>query len=1008
MRTHVLRGVVTMLILLSAVPLLAAGELDETHLVPIEKGLSEEWVRSLFDRGEPALYSGEELNAIGMPVGGIAAGQLYLCGDGTLGQWWIFNRHHFTGIGHTSYAYRETDRPVDQGFAVIVKHGDTTVAKTLSKDGFDDVAFMGQYPVGAVRYSPKDFPLEVELKAFSPFIPLNASDSALPATIFQITVENVSQDNIQAALCTWLENAVCFHSSLEVSGVRRTKVILKDDRTLLVHTAEEMPVQKVAEPRPEIVIEDFEGDDYGDWTAEGEAFGEKPATGTLPGQQAVSGFAGKGLVNTFIAGDGPQGSLTSPEVVISRKFIRFLVGGGQHPNETCINLVVDGKVVRTACGKNDERLEWRSWRVEEFDGKKARIQIVDKQSGSWGHINIDQITLTDEPLKGPPVEKLQDYGSLVLALAERADAGTSAAKALADVAGFDDVSFDEAVSFPMSERRKAGIVSKATQLAPGAKRTFVVVLAWHFPNHPSGREYAARFDDAVTVADYVLDNYTRLTGDTMKWRDTYYESTLPYWLLDRLAVPVSTLATGTCQWWGDGRFWAWEGVGCCGGTCTHVWNYEHAGARLFPELERIVREQQDLGPALQPSGLVGHRGGGAYAADGQLGTVLKCYREHTMSPDDAFLERNWPKIKRVLEYSIVQDGNDDGLIENSQHNTYDIGFFGANTFVGSLYLAALKAGEQMAREMGDDEFAQRCAKIAESGGRLSVEKLWNGEYFVQQVDLKEHPTHQYADGCLSDQMFGQGWAHQLSLGYIYPQEKVESALRSVWTYNWAPDVGPHNAAHPPMRVFAAPGEAGLFTCTWPKSTHLEGNSVLYRNEVWTGIEYQVAGHMVWEGMLTEALAIVRAIHERYHPSKRNPYNEVECGDHYARAMASWGVFTALSGYEYHGPTGFLAFAPKLTPDNFRSAFTAAEGWGSFSQQRDDTSQTDTIEMRWGRLRLKTLAFEMPAGSEPQKVAVKLDGAAANASHSVKGNRVTITFADVVVNEGKALTVVISK
>ncbi|MBN1845848.1 MAG: hypothetical protein JW810_09210, partial [Sedimentisphaerales bacterium] len=226
-------------------------------------------------------------------------------------------------------------------------------------------------------------------------------------------------------------------------------------------------------------------------------------------------------------------------------------------------------------------------------------------------------------------------------------------------------------------------------------------------------------------------------------------------------------------------------------------------------------------------------------------------------------------------------------------------------------------------------------------------------------DLAEHPKDQYDGGCLSDQMFGQGWACQLALGYLYPAEQVQAALRSVWKYNWAPDVGPHNQVHKPLRVFAVPGEAGLFTCTWPKSRHLGDNAVLYKNEVWTGIEYQVAGHLIWEGLTDEGLSIVRAIHERYQPDKRNPYNEVECGDHYARALASWGVFTALSGFEYHGPRGRIGFDPRVTPDDFRSAFTAAEGWGSFQQQRRGGVQKDRIYLRYGRLRLKEWALAIP-------------------------------------------------
>jgi uncharacterized protein (DUF608 family) len=535
-------------------------------------------------------------------------------------------------------------------------------------------------------------------------------------------------------------------------------------------------------------------------------------------------------------------------------------------------------------------------------------------------------------------------------------------------------------------------------------------LAWFFPNHTQGHQYAGRFDSAARVAHYVADDWSRLTGDTAKWYMTYYiNSTLPRWLLYRLHSTVCNLATGTCEWWRNGRFWAWEGVGCCTGTCTHVWNYAHAPARLFPELERSAREMQDMGQGFDTeSGLVGFRSNRAYAADGQCGTVLKAYREHQMSADNAFLKRNWPRIKKVLEFSIERDGNDDGLIEASQHNTYDINFEGPNTFVGSLYLAALRAGEEMAKEMGDGQFAERCRNIFESGSRLSVERLWDGEYFIQLVDLQKYPKHQYAKGCLSDQLFGQGWAHQLGLGYIYPPEHVGKTLQSVWKYNWTPDVGPYNAVHKPERWFARAGEPGLFTCTWPKSDYIE-EGVRYRSEVWTGIEYQVAGHMVWEGMLEEAIAICSGIHERYHPSKHNPFNEVECGDHYARAMASWGVYTALAGYEYHGPKNHIGFAPKITPENFSAAFTAAEGWGTFTQKRDEKTQRELITVRWGSLGVESLAFAVPDDFEPARATVTLNRIAVRSSYTLKEGRLEIKLAKKqIVSEGRAMEVAIHR
>ena len=963
------------------------------ELIPQDKRLSPDTMKRLLERGHRLVYSGKDLDTIGMPVGGIAAGQLYLRGDGTFAVWQIFNRHVFSGYGANNYRTYRPDSPVDSGFAVVVEKDSQTTAKTLDRD-FGTVEFSGEYPIGFVQYSDDAFPVKVSMTCSSPFIPLNAKDSALPATMLSIFVQNVSDANITTGIVGWLENAVLIDSAKTVNALRRSRMVHEKERTLIVHTAEKLPAsEETAKPREKIVLADFEGPDYGKWAVEGEAFGKGPAKGTLAGQQQVSGFEGKGLVNTYLGGDGPHGTLTSPPFEISRKFINFLVGGGDQSGRTCINLIIDGKLVRTTTGHNNEKLEWSFWNVREYEGKTAKIEIVDKASGGWGHINIDEIELSDQPHQGPigPIEELPDYGSMVLALLEEG-ASSQEAQSLIKAVGEREIKLDaeEDISYPVTERRSAAIASHTFKLEPHTSHAFKFILTWFFPNHEHGHEYANRFNSALDVANYITNDWSRLTGDTAKWYETYYvNSTLPQWLLFRLHSTVCNLATGTCQWWKDGRFWAWEGVGCCEGTCTHVWNYAQAPARLFPELERSAREMQDFGEGFDPNtGLVGFRSNRAYAADGQCGTVLKAYREHQMSADYGFLKRNWPRIKKALEFSIRQDGNDDGLIENSQHNTYDINFEGPNTFVGSLYLAALRAGQEMAKEMGDEQFADRCRKIFESGGQLSVERLWDGEYFIQRVDLKKYPKFQYADGCLSDQVFGQGWAHQLELGYIYPKDYVDKALQSVWKYNWTPDVGPYNAVHKPERWFAKTGEPGLFTCTWPKGDYME-NGVRYKSEVWTGIEYQVAGNMVWEGMVNDAIAICYGIQKRYDPAKHNPYNEVECGDHYARAMASWGVYTALSGYEYHGPKGHIGFAPKITPEKFTAAFTAAEGWGTFTQKRDDKMQRERIAVNWGKLRVETLAFEIPDDFDVARVTASLDHVVIRSSYTLKDGRVEI-------------------
>ncbi len=983
----------------------AAEDTKSGFLIPEDKKLSEEWVRGLFERGKKEIFRGKSLENIGMPCGGIGTGQLYLCGDGALGCWQIFNdaKSNWVEGTNATYKHRGIEKPVDQGFAVAVDAGEgAPVLKTLSREGFSEVSFQGEYPIAIIRYEEPGCPVRVEMEAFSPFIPLNAKDSALPATLFHITVENVSQKPASANVLGWLQNAVCHAYGCQFDALRKTQYIDGAGYAAFLHSAEEppkaAPATAAAPQRPAIIFETFEGKDYGAWRIEGEAFGTKPARGALPNQNAVSGFEGKGLVNSFVGGDSPQGALTSPPFTISRRYINFLIGGGNFPDQTCIDLMVDGKPVRTAVGNNSELMAWRSWSVEVMDGKEARLVIVDKASGGWGHINIDQIEFADTPRAGEPapITSAPDYGTMALACNEPAPRDAALSGPLPQNRPAEEYIADGAATYKAADTRRGLLRTTTAKLAPGEKHTHTFVLAWHFPNQANGHEYETRFADAAKVIDYVLQNHDRLAGDTRLWRDVYYDSSLPYWLLDRLHSTVSYLATGTCQWWKNGRFWAYEGVTCCHGTCTHVWNYEHSMARLFPELERSAREMQDFNPrdnggGFHPdTGLVGFRSDDNYAADGQCGTILKAYREHLMSPDDAFLRRNWPSIKKALEFSISHDGNADGLIEDLQHNTYDINYFGANTFVGSLYLAALRAGEEMAKAAGDVEFATRAHDIFERGSELTVDRLWNGEYFVQDVDLKEHPKHQYKDGCLSDQLFGQGWAHQIGLGYIYPRTKVLKALESIWRYNWAPDVGPYNEAYKPFRWFVTPGQAGLITCTWPKGDYLT-EGTLYREEVWTGIEYQVAGHMIWENKITEGMVICRAVHDRYHPDLFNPYNEVECGDHYARAMASWGVYLALAGFEYNGPRGWLSLAPRITPENFRAAFTTAEGWITCQQTRNGAEQKTSIEVRWGKLKLTRLSFAIKGIAQSAKVTVQ--GKPVAASFKCWEGQVTLEFKD---------------
>lgn len=515
-------------------------------------------------------------------------------------------------------------------------------------------------------------------------------------------------------------------------------------------------------------------------------------------------------------------------------------------------------------------------------------------------------------------------------------------------------------------------VKENLNLPPGASATCHFLIGWHFPftelkvkDAHEGNYYAKRFENAFDAARYVASNFDRLESLTRRWRDTWYESTLPYWFLDRTFANISTLATTTCHRFGSGRFWAWEGVGCCEGTCTHVWQYAQAMARIFPSLERDTRERVDLGLAFdEKTGMIGYRGEGTGpATDGQAGTILRIYREHLMSADNSFLRANWPHIKKALQYLLDHDSNRDGIIDGAQPNTLDAAWFGGVAWISGLCLAAWRAGEEMALEMEDETFAGLCRQRFALGKENVDSRLFNGEYFIQVPDLSlpKRPLGSYKT-CEIDQVFGQSWAWQVALGRVLDKQKTLSALLSLWKYNYAPDVGPYIREHKGGRPYALAGEGGMLMDTNPH--HIPdpfGDDITwqvgYFNECMTGFEHQVASHMIAEGMVENGMILIRTIHDRYHAARRNPYNEIECSDHYARAMASYGSFINACGFTYHGPKGYLGFAPRLSPDDFKAPFTAAEGWGTYTQYRSKDKFSAELKLAYGRLMLKKLSIE---------------------------------------------------
>jgi len=593
-----------------------------------------------------------------------------------------------------------------------------------------------------------------------------------------------------------------------------------------------------------------------------------------------------------------------------------------------------------------------------------------------------------------------------------------------------------------------GALAVPFALQPGESRTVSYVIAWHFPNRYVnwsqlhlgvedekskfwlGNQYNNWFHSALDVVSYVKADYERLAETTRLARDTLYDTTLPYPLIDAVASQSSIVRTPTSIWTEDGRFHGFEGCcgasttwagslgGCCPLNCTHVWNYEMTLARLFPALERTMRETeweiQQHSTGYLPHRVVlpvylprpwGRDVGGPHkpALDGLLGAILKTYREYRACGDREWLARLWPSIKLALAHVWSEhDPERTGVIEGEQPNTYDISIFGANTFIGTLYLAALLSVEVMAGLMGEVNVARDCREAYERGSSALENRLWNEEYYVQDVDLESYPEQNWATGCHSDHMLGQWWAHSLGLGHLLDRDRVRSAVLAIFRHNFRQDF---RGFEQKPRAFVTEDDEGLLNCTWPHGGRPQVPTS-YSDEVWTGIEYEVAGLLLYEGEVEPAMRILEATRGRYDGRKQNPWNDIECGDHYARAMASWVLLEAASGYQYNAGAAEIGFAPVITPEDYRAPFVARDGWGTFSQHVTEGRQDETIRVAHGSLEVERLAFRVDRSVEAATVTLEGQTLPASLTHA-DGDATVMLSGRTMVGAGQTLAVSLS-
>lgn len=517
------------------------------------------------------------------------------------------------------------------------------------------------------------------------------------------------------------------------------------------------------------------------------------------------------------------------------------------------------------------------------------------------------------------------------------------------------------------ENLKIGSLGSMKVLQPGQEETFTFLLSWYFPNRPATwgncregvgmvRNYYARlFENAWEVGRYLMDNLEWLEGRSSEFSRALYSSTLPEYVLQAVANNITVIRSTTCFRIDDGTFFAWEGCfagrGCCEGSCNHVWNYAQTLAFLFPQLDRTMLEVEFL-LETDDTGRMPHRfvrklnneRKNEYqpAVDGQLGAIIRLYRYWTINGDDIFIKDLWPRASLVMDYALkTWDEDGDGVLDAEQYVTYDIEFYGPNSLTASLLLTALKAMVRMAAIVGDSEGEMEYQRMYEKSSAKAQELLWNGQYYAQKIQDMNQWKYQFGQGCLADQLLGQFFAHICGLGYILPEENVKKALSSLVKNNFVSSFWEFENT---QRTYALNEEKGLVLCTWPHGERPRFPFV-YANEVWTGVEYQVAAHLLFEGFLEEGLMLLRAVRSRYDGYKRNPWNETECGNHYVRSMASWALLPAITGFRYDVQQKTVRFNPLMDREDFRCFWITGKAWGVYRQERDAVTKERKTELQ---------------------------------------------------------------
>ncbi len=936
-------------------------------------------------------YYGENLNRIAFPIGGIGAGMVCLEGNGCISH--VSIRHRPQVFNEPFMFSAISVKGIENGAKVL--EGPIQKWKKFGSPGtgngagnssygfprFSEAAFSAKFPFATVSLRDKDIPLEVSIKGWSPFVPTDADNSSLPVGALEYTFKNTSGKDQEIVFSYNASNFMrVAMGNLPAEGDNR--IIPRENGFILWQDARISGFNQDA----------YINSDFYSYTGSGKRVKGLKAmyydNPDLEGEPKVVRIDKKVNLEWMHKFDIPG----IPATEMSARWTGFIKVNKSGEYKFAVSgddgyrLFIDNELIIENWRDHGEVAMVKPMALKAGKEYPVKLEYYQNAGGAAIRLGYDVFdpeneeysaeggfaVFTDEP--GAVVDPCWFRGGWF-------DARTILWK---DIKEGNTPSGDPADDAPGAS------LFVPFKLKKGEAKTIKLKLAWYVPHSdlrtgaspcdnkkkcstekkgcakPSSKYYepwyAGEFKDINSLIKYWQTKYDELHAKTKLFTETFYNSDLPDLVLEAVAANLTILKSPTVLRQKDGRLWAFEGcsddVGCCPGSCTHVWNYAQAIPWLFPSLERTLREsefnvsQDSTGHQTFRTPLPIRPPYHSFyaAADGQLGGIMKVYREWRISGDDQWLEKLWPKIKQSYKFcSDTWDPKKKGILEEPHHNTYDIEFWGPNGMLTSFYLGATKAMINMGKAM--DEDVSQYQTLLDKGKKYMESELWNGEYFIQKIQWKgleaddpteqtkgfnlnyseeamkileeEGPKYQYGNGCLSDGILGCWIASMCGLDEYINPDKMKSHLVAVHQYNLKKDLTDH--ANPQRPSFALGKDGGLLLCTWPKGNALSLPFV-YSNEVWTGIEYQVAAHLMEMGEVDKGLDVVREVRKRYDGRIRNPFNEYECGNWYARALASYGMIKGLTGLFYDAVDQVMYIDSQIG-DDFKCFFSCETGFG---------------------------------------------------------------------------------